>query len=274
MIDRPGFRNLEERLKGSGPKRLAVAGAKGGEVFSALMKAEQHGLIESLLVGDPTEIRWAARTAGLENYRILKADGPEESARVAAHAVRDGAADVLMKGDIPTATLLSAVLAEKLVFNRGRLLSHLAVLEAPDGRLLGVTDGGMNIHPDIDQKQQIVENAVEAFHILGFPIPKVAVLAAMEKDNPKIPESMDARVLSRRQDYGQIENCIVDGPLALDLAVSREALLSQGVQGKKSPAMRIFWCLTTFPAVTIWQRALSIWGDGRAAVLWLVRVDP
>ena len=90
----------------------------------------------------------------------------------------------------------------------------------------------MNIRPDINQKQQIVENAVEAFHILGFPVPKVAVLAAMEKDNPKIPESMDAKVLSRRQDYGQIENCIVDGPLALDLAVSREACSLKEYKGK------------------------------------------
>ncbi len=232
MIYPPGFKSLEEQLKGKDRKRLAVAGAKGGEVFSALMKAEQHGLIESLLVGNPTEVRWAAQTAGLEHYRVVEADSPEETARIAVNLVRDGEADLLMKGNIPTASLLSAVLAEKVVFNRQRLLSHLAVLEGPDGRLLGVSDGGLNIHPDIDQKHQIVQNAVDTFHRLGFSVPKVAVLAAMEKDNPRIPESMDARVLSRRQDYGQIENCIVDGPLALDLAVSKEACYLKNYQGK------------------------------------------
>ena len=168
----------------------------------------------------------------MECFAILEAGDEKDIAMKAVEAIRDGHADLLMKGAVSTASLLKAVLSDKSVFSTNRLLSHLAILEAPDGRLLGITDGGMNISPDLQQKRMILESAVEAFRALGIKEPKVAVLAAMEKENPKIPESLDAGDLSRLQDSGEISGCIVEGPMALDLAVNHEACRLKNYHGK------------------------------------------
>jgi phosphate butyryltransferase len=226
------FRTLESNLRDGPRVRIAVAGAAGDEIFSSLRLSEKLGITEALLVGEKKAAMAGTDSAGMECYSIMEAGSEEEAAQKAVEAVREGKADLLMKGKVSTAVLLKAVLAEKTVFARGRLLSHLAVLEAPDGHILGITDGGMNISPDLDQKRIILESAVEAFHALGIRLPKVAVLAAMEKENPKIPESMDAGVLSRLQDSGEISGCIVEGPMALDLAVTPEACRLKNYRGK------------------------------------------
>ncbi len=226
------FRTLESELRDGPRVRIAVAGAAGEEVFASLRLSEKLGITEALLVGEKDAAMAGADTAGMECYSILEADGEVDAAEKAVEAVLRGDADLLMKGKVSTAILLKAVLADKTVFSRGKLLSHLAVLEAPDGHILGITDGGMNISPDLDQKRVILESAVEAFRALEINIPKVAVLAAMEKENPKIPESMDAGVLSRLQDSGEITGCIVEGPMALDLAVTPEACRLKNYRGK------------------------------------------
>ncbi len=226
------FRTLESDLR-DGPRiRVAVAGASGDEIFSSLRLSEKLGITEALLVGGRADAMEGADRAGMECFSILETDSEDESARKAVDAVRDGQADLLMKGKVSTAVLLKAVLSEKIVFSRGKLLSHLAVMEAPDGHILGITDGGMNISPDLLQKKIILESAVEAFRALGIRVPKVAVLAAMEKENPKIPESLDAGKLSRLQDQGKITGCIVEGPMALDLAVNPEACRLKDYKGK------------------------------------------
>ncbi|MCK5735371.1 MAG: phosphate butyryltransferase, partial [Spirochaetaceae bacterium] len=226
------FRKLESDLR-DGPRiRIAVAGAEGDEIFSSLRLSEKLGISEALLVGRKDAAGDGAEHAGMECFSILKADGEEDAAQKAVEAVLNGKADLLMKGKVSTATLLKAVLSEKTVFSRGRLLSHLAVMEAQNGRILGITDGGMNISPNLEQKRIILESAVEAFHALDIELPKVAVLAAMEKENPKIPESMDAGKLSRLQDSGEITGCTVEGPMALDLAVNPEACRLKNYKGK------------------------------------------
>ncbi len=226
------FRNLESGLRDGERVRVAVAGARGAGVFESLRLSEKLGITEALFVGNPQDIHDGASRAGMECYGAEPAENDEEAARIAVEAVRDGKADLIMKGAVPTSLLLKSVLSEKTVFSRGRLISHLAVLESPAGRVLGITDGGMNISPNLEEKKQILESAVEAFHNLGFNEPKVAVLAAMEKENPKIPESMDAGILSRLQDSGEISGCIVEGPVALDMAVNNEACRLKSFNGK------------------------------------------
>ncbi|RKX88250.1 MAG: phosphate butyryltransferase [Spirochaetes bacterium] len=226
------FRKLESDLRDGPRVCVAVAGAAGEEIFSSLRLSEKLGITEALLVGEKKAAMEGADRAGMECFSILEAEGDEAAAEKAVEAVRDGTADILMKGRVSTAVLLKAVLSDKTVFSRGKLLSHLAVLEAPDGHILGITDGGMNISPDVDQKRVILESAVEAFRALGISLPKVAVLAAMEKENPKIPESIDAGKLSRLQDSGEISDCIVEGPMALDLAVTPEACRLKNYKGK------------------------------------------
>lgn len=226
------FRKLESDLRDGPRVRVAVAGAAGDEIFSSLRLSEKLGITEALLVGDRTEALEGADRAGMECYSVIETEGEQEAADKAVESVRDGHADLLMKGKVSTAVLLKAVLADKTVFSRGRLLSHLAVMEAQNGRILGITDGGMNISPDLSQKRVILESAVEAFLSLGTALPKVAVLAAMEKENPRIPESLDAGQLSRLQDSGEITGCVVEGPMALDLAVNPEACRLKNYHGK------------------------------------------
>ena len=216
-----------------GPRiRIAVAGAEGEEIFSSLRLSEKLGITEALFVGDREKAIAGADGAGMECFSIVEADDEQAAAQAAVEAVRNGEADLLMKGKVSTAVILKAVLSERTVFSKGRLLSHLAVMESPSGRVLGITDGGMNISPSLEEKRQILESAVEAFGKLGIPNPKVAVLAAMEKENPKIPESMDAGRLSRLQDSGEISGCVVDGPVALDMAVTPEACRMKDYRGK------------------------------------------
>ncbi len=226
------YRRLESSLRDGRRVRIAVAGAEGEEIFSSLRLSEKLGITEALLTGNRQKAIQEADRAGMECFSIIEAEDEHEAALAAVEAVRDGRADLLMKGKVSTAVLLKAALSEKTVFSKGHLLSHLAVMESPSGRILGITDGGMNINPSLEQKRRILESAVEAFTKLGIRNPKVAVLAAMEKENPKIPESMDAGELSRLQDSGEISDCIVEGPMALDLAVTPEACRMKDYKGK------------------------------------------
>lgn len=226
------FRTLESYLRDGERVRIAVAGAAGEEIFSSLRLSEKLGITEALLVGSRQEAMDGAEYAGMECYSIIDAADENDAAQKAVQAIQEGSADLLMKGAVSTAVLLKAVLSEKSILSTGRLLSHLAVMEAQDGRLLGITDGGMNISPDLEQKRIILESAAAAFRTLGITLPKVAVLAAMEKENPRIPESLDAGQLSRLQDSNEITGCIVEGPMALDLAVNHEACRLKNYHGK------------------------------------------
>lgn len=226
------FRELESDLRRGPRVRIAVAGAQGEEIFSSLRLSERLGISEAVLVGKETEARAGAEQAGMERFMVMGAEDEISAAQTAVDAIRDGRADLLMKGKVSTAVLLKAVLGEKTILSTGQLLSHLAVLESSNGRVLGITDGGMNISPDLEQKREILESAARAFRGLGVALPKVAVLAAIEKENPKIPESIDAGHLSRLQDSGQIAKCLVEGPMALDLAVNTEACRLKGFRGK------------------------------------------
>ncbi len=225
------FAQIESEIRRSGTPCIAVAAPRGEEIFAALKEADSKNLARFLLIGDVERTGAEAERSGLTGVEYLPAETDEEAAQKAVDAVRDGRADILMKGKVASDILLKAALEEKSVFNRGQLLSHVLVLESPAGRMIAVTDGGMNLYPDVEQKQQILTSAVELFHAIGIRLPKVAVLAAVEKENPKMPESLDAAELRRRWERGRIPGCVVDGPLALDLAVSPVACRRKGYTG-------------------------------------------
>ena len=167
--------------------------------------------------------------AALDRGRQLELIGEpivRETAIEAVEAVRDGRADVLIKGSVDTRTLMRAVLDPDKGLRTGSLISHVAVLEAA-GRLLLVTDSGICINPTLDEKVEILRNALPVAHRLGFECPKVAVLAMVESVNPEMPETVDADALSKMD----IPGCVVQGPLALDLAVSKRAAETKNVTG-------------------------------------------
>jgi phosphate butyryltransferase len=157
---------------------------------------------------------------------------PDEAraAELAVRAVSSGEADLLMKGNVKTATLLKAVLNKEWGLRSGSLLSHVFLFEIPKvGKVFCMTDGGMSMYPDLTAKKGIIENAVECYHKLGVECPRVAALAAVEVVNQDMPCTIDAAVLTQMNRRGQIKGCIVDGPLALDNAVSEESARHKGI---------------------------------------------
>lgn len=225
------FETLEHRICEGPPKTVAVSGAAGEEIFEALRRAEERGMASFILTGREDLCRDMCRRFGITPEAVIPADSEEEEARLAVKAVSSGRAQLLMKGKTSTPVLLKALLGEKSLFAEGRLLSHLAVLENGEGRMIGITDGGMVPRPDLAQKALILENAVDFFHRLGVEAPKVAVLAANEKPEPKIPGSLDALELKNRAERGEFSGCVVDGPLSLDLAMVPNSALMKKYTG-------------------------------------------
>ncbi|HSL93909.1 MAG TPA: bifunctional enoyl-CoA hydratase/phosphate acetyltransferase, partial [Bacillota bacterium] len=156
-----------------------------------------------------------------------------EAAKAAVKLVKDGKAQMLMKGLVGTADILRAVLDRENGLRTDKILSHVAILEVPAyHKLLFMTDGGQNIAPDLAQKKEITQNAVDMARALGNPRPKVAALAALELVNPKMPATVDARALMEMAQSGELENCIVEGPIAFDGAISAEAAAHKGMKSE------------------------------------------
>jgi len=209
-----------------GPKMIAVAVAQDEAVLTSIDNAKAKGIADAILVGDEEEIKQAANNCGvdLKKYQIINVEDKSEACRKAVELVSTGKAQLLMKGLVDTSVLLKAVLDEKIGLRTENVLSHVAVFDvAGYERLLYITDAAMNIAPDLEQKRQIINNAVSVAHALGNSKPLVAVLSAIEKVNPKMQATLDAVELVRMYEEGKIKGCIVGGPFALDNAVSDEA---------------------------------------------------
>lgn len=222
---------IDEVLK-SEPARVAVAAAQDDAVLQACQDAFKQGLATFTLFGDSARIEAAAQKSGvsLSGMKVVNEPDDMRSAMQAVECVSTGNADIVMKGLINTGDLLRAVLDKTIGLRTGRVLSHLAVFELKGfNRLIGVTDGGMNIVPTLAQKADIIQNAAGVFHRLGVDPVRVAVLAAVETVNADMPGTIDAAALSKMTDRGQIKGVIVDGPLALDNAVSEEAARHKGI---------------------------------------------
>lgn len=229
------FAGVLAAVKNLPVRKVAVAVAQDEAVLEALQGAKAQGVADAILVGDKGKIEKVAGKLGIDaaGWHIIHEPDDIRAAYKAVQLVSSGQASVLMKGLINTADLLRAVLDKEIGLRTGRVLSHVAVYEIPGfERLLMVTDGGMNIAPGVKQKADIIDNAADLAHALGNKQPKVAVLAAVEVVNPDMPATIDAAVLAKMADRGQIKGAIVDGPLALDNALSEEAAQHKGI---KSP---------------------------------------
>ena len=220
------FNEIFSKIKAQENKRiLAVAAAEDEPVLRAAIKAKEDGLCDAILVGDEEKIEMILKDERFTGFfKIIDEKDPKEAAMMAASLVREKKADILMKGLVDTKSLLQAVLHKERGLATGNLISHISVFEVPGfDRLLFITDAAMNIYPDLMDKKKILENGVNFMRSLGINEPKVAVICAVEVVNPNMPATMDAAALAKMNDRGQIKNCIVDGPLALDNALSEEA---------------------------------------------------
>ncbi len=213
--------------RSGGKRRVAVAAAQEHSALEAIFDARAAGIAEPILVGDAEAIRAIAAELGadLSGVRLLEEKDYAKAAAQAVALVRSGEADVLMKGVLDTSILLKAALNKEAGLNAGRLTSHVAVIESPSyHKLFIVTDAAINIAPDLQGKLDIVANAVAVARSLGVERPKVAMLAAVEKVNAdRMPCTVDAALVTQMNRRGQVKDCIVDGPLALDNAISAES---------------------------------------------------
>ncbi|WP_453995131.1 phosphate butyryltransferase [Bacillus nitroreducens] len=223
------LKDLLESAAGQPLISVAVAAAEDEEVLEAVIDAVNHKLATFLLYGNQEKIN---KILTAKNEKIMASVGVEvvhtesrdEAAKAAVSAVHSGEANVLMKGNIPTSTLLKAVLNKEFGLRTGNVLSHVAVFEVPGfDRFVMVTDAAMNIAPGLQEKVQILNNAVGVANSIGIDVPKVAPIAAVEVVNPAMQATLDAAALTQMNHRGQIQNCIVDGPLALDNAISIHA---------------------------------------------------
>ncbi|MDP3487091.1 MAG: phosphate butyryltransferase [Bacillota bacterium] len=234
------LKNFSEVLAAAkqGPRRkIAVAVAEDVDVLSAIKDAQEAGIAEAILVGDADKIRAIAKEIDFDitSLEILNETDNIQAAKLAVSLVREGRAQMLMKGLIGTADILRAVLDKENGLRTGRVLSHVAVLEVPTyHKLLFMSDGGQNIAPDLKQKAEITQNAVDIARALGIVTPKVAALAALELVNPKMQATVDAAELQAMAERGELTNCIVHGPLAFDGAISAEAAKHKGITSEVS----------------------------------------
>lgn len=213
-------------------RTIAVACPHDDDVLVSLCKASQAGVVRPLLVGRRAQIESLVLKLGLSGFQPDIVDCSDDAAAVelAVRKVRSGEAQMLMKGLVSTGTFLKGVLNKEFGLRQRPLLSHVALYQAADPqRLVLFSDVAMNIAPDLAQKVQILENAVSLAHRLGMEQPRVAAIAAVETVNPEMPATVDAALLAKMADRGQIKRCVVDGPLALDNALSVEAARHKGI---------------------------------------------
>ncbi|MFP5109590.1 phosphate butyryltransferase [Neobacillus sp. C211] len=217
---------------------VAVAAAEDLEVIEAVIAALDRNLANFILFGDEEKINSIIELKKQKNIRnnylkVINANSNAAAAELAVKAVFNKEANVLMKGNIPTNIFLKAVLNKEYGLRTGNVLSHIAAFEVPGfNRFTIVTDAAMNISPDLEEKAQIIKNAVSLARSIGIEIPKVAPIAAVEVVNPAMQATLDAALLTVMNKRGQISDCIVDGPLALDNAVSTLAAEHKGIHSE------------------------------------------
>jgi phosphate butyryltransferase len=256
-------------------KRLAVAAAADKAVLDAVHKAMKEDIILPVLVGDQKKIESLAGELGmsLESITIYNEPDPAKASVKAVSLIKQGEADILMKGLVSTAPLLKAVLDKENGLRKGGTLSHFALVESPYyHKLFGVTDAAMNIAPEFQEKVDMINNAVEVFHGLGFSKPKVAVLGPLEVVNPKIDSTAHAAMLAKMNDRGQLKNCIVDGPFAIDNAVSKDAAEHKGIYSSVAGDADILMTPELNSGNILYKTLMFLGGSTSAAVIMGARV--
>jgi len=248
-------------------RTVAVAVAEKKPIIEAVKTAMKMDMARPLLVGRREVIEPLAEEVGLDlaEIEIIDESDDLQASRQAALAVREGRADLLMKGHVHTDDFLRAVLDKETGLRSGYIMSHVFILETLDrGRLTFITDGGMNIAPDLTTKGDIIMNAVYLARCFGIERPRVGVLAAVEVVNPKMPATVEAAALGTMAARHQFPDCIVDGPFALDNAVSVIAADVKGITGDVAGNCDIL-VVPDIEAGNILVKSFTFLGKGRSA---------
>jgi phosphate butyryltransferase len=225
--------DLKRLVEGGPRKKLVLAAAEDQHSLGAVIRAWKANIIEPILVGNEEGIQdvCASNNFDITGLRIINEPEPEKAVATSVKMLSSKQADILMKGKIGTATVLKCVLNKEWGLRTGNLLSHIALFEVDTyQKVIAVTDVAMNIAPTLHDKIAIVNNSVACLNRLGYKMPKVAVLGAVEMVNENMQATLDAALLSKMNQRDQIRNCIIDGPLAFDNAVSIESAQLKGIK--------------------------------------------
>ena len=263
------FKDLLELAKEKGPKKVAVAVAEDKEVLQAIKAAVDCGIVEAILVGERENIEEIAKEIDftLDKTEIIDESDKINAARTATELVSSKKADILMKGLVDTSTILKQVLDSEIGLRTDKVISHVAVFATDTyHKVFIVTDAAMNIAPDLNQKKEILENAVELAKSLDIETPKVAIIAAKEKVSKKMLATVEAKELADMNKNGEITGCIVDGPLALDNAVSKESARIKGIEGEVAGDADIL-LMPDIEAGNILYKSLTFLGNAKSAGL-------
>ena len=229
------FDDLLKKVSSCSKKKVAVAVAQDEPVLEAIKSAKERGIADAILVGDESKIKEIASKIDMDIslFEVVNETNVAKATLEAIKLVSSGRADMVMKGLVDTATFLRSVLNKEVGLRTGKLMSHVSVFEIEGiDRLILLTDAAFNTYPDLKAKVQILNNSVGVAKACGIDMPKVAPICAVEVVNPDMPSTIDASLLSKMNDRGQIKGCIVDGPLALDNALSEEAAHHKGITGE------------------------------------------
>jgi len=229
------YERLLARCHGVKPVQTAVAHPCEAAALTGAVEAAILGLIKPLLVGPADRINETARAAKIDlgDLQIIDVPHSNASAAKAVDLVREGKAEILMKGSLHTDELMAAVVSREGGLRTGRRISHVFVMDVPTyHKVLIVTDAAINIAPTLEDKVDICQNAIDLAISLGLQRPKVAILAAVETVTSKMPATIDAAALCKMAERGQIKNAILDGPLAFDNAISKEAAQTKGIKSE------------------------------------------
>lgn len=221
-----------EIAKSKAKKSIAVAAAEDKPVLQAIKEASKLEIVDPILIGNKNQIKNISDEIefDLTNISIIESQNPAKSALEAVHLVREGSAQILMKGMVGTADYLRAILNKEIGLRKGSLLSHVGFFQSESyHKVFALTDAAQNISPDLNEKISIINNSIDFFHSIGINKPKIALLAAIEGVNPKMQATIDAATITMMNIRNQIKGCIIDGPLAFDNAISKEAAEHKGI---------------------------------------------
>ncbi len=256
--------------------KIVIASAEDEFVLTAIAEFCKSGLIEPILVGNKSKITQIIeeKKIDLPKNEIISVNTEVESAKLSVEIVKTGKGDILMKGLLPTKTFIKEILNKITGINSSGYFSHMGLFESPYyHKLFGLSDAAINILPDIETKKFIIKNAVEAYHKLGIAVPKVALLAPIEKINPRMQSTLDAAKLVKIHESEKIAECDIEGPLALDIAISKAAAEHKGISSKIAGHADIL----IVPEITtgnVFYKSLTYLGDAKAAGILLGADSP
>ncbi|PRR80548.1 Phosphate acetyltransferase [Clostridium liquoris] len=263
------FDEILSKVKSQETKKVAVAVAQDRPVLEAVRDAKENNIADAILVGNKGEIEAIAKEIGMDlnKFEIVHEPDVKKAALKAVELASTGKADMVMKGLVDTANFLRAVLNKEVGLRTGKLMSHVAVFETEKfDRLLFLTDVAFNMYPELKDKVDIINNAATVARAIGIERPKVAAVCAVEVVNPNMPETIDASILAKMSDRGQIKGCVVDGPFALDNALSEEAAAHKKVTGEVAGKADIL-LLPNIQAGNIMYKTLTYTTDSKNGCL-------